>query len=483
MDLRPTTTCLLLWQLCILLIVVGALLHQYEYFAGAFAIIAYLMVAGVRFQRQVHIIRPSMTLQRRLDRDRGHVGGTCRVHLEISNMSSLALHVDRFEDNAVLNGSELKLVQPGRIVLGNQPSSIQYDVELQRTGVLNFVSVNLCITDDRRLYQSIIPIPATGRLEVVAPYLVSEMQLTPMQLYGGAPEQRRIGPAGTDYAATRAYIPGDELRRIDWKATARLNKLMVREFHAEVSSPVIALLDAGPSMSQPGFVSSRFEEGLAVAQLVAETALNAGDPFGFGIFDQKKLREHWLPELSQSRLQDLRRIALEAKTKPPRGVLAEPRMPITPRSIAKRVELLDSYANDSPLLYKLTVFLRNARLLLSGRFRRTGPYKALRAVSDLTKQAALIIVLTDLQADLEGLLEGVRYSRSRGHRTIIAQIASPWRLEEDLETAYVEYESNRRIIDRLREEGALVLDTRPEQLLGSIAKEISFGRILGRLKE
>ena len=311
--------------------------------------------------------------------------------------------------------------------------------------------------------------------------LVSEMQLTPMQLYGGATEQRRTGPSGTDYAATRAYLPGDNLHRIDWKATARLSKLMVREFHADVASPVIALLDAGPNMSHAGFLASRFEEALAVAQLVGADALEAGDPFGFGIFDREALRAHFLPEPNRAGIQALHRIGRQTKVKPMRGVLPEPRVPVTRRSIRKRLGILESLSQDSLPLKKLAAFLGNALLPLPERFRRTGPYRALREISDLAKQPALVIVLTDLQGDLGGLLEGVRYSKRRGHHTVIAQIASPWRLERDLEAAYMKYESNRRIMERLREEGTTVLDTRPEQLLGAIGKEIAFGKLLGGL--
>jgi uncharacterized protein (DUF58 family) len=480
-DLSPTANSLLLLQLGVLLIVIGVALHVYEYFAGALAVFVYVAAVGIRFQRQLASIRPNLAAERRLDRKRGHVGDVCGIEVEIWNRTNQTVHLDHLEDRADLNGSELVCDQLGRIARPNQKTSIRYETRLQQTGLLTFGWLKLWVTDARRLYVSTVLIQAPAKLEVDAPVLVSEMQLTPMQLYGGATEQRRIGPSGTDYAATRAYLPGDDLHRIDWKATARLGKLMVREFHADVASPVITLLDAGPNMSHAGFLASRFEEALAVARLVGENALDAGDPFGFGIFDRHALREHFLPQPNRSGIQALHRIGRQTKVKPPRGVLPEPRLPVTRRSIRKRLRILEALSEDSLPLKKLAAFVGNARLVLPERLRRTGPYRALRAMSDLVKQPALVIVLTDLQGDLEGLLEGVRYSRSRGHHTVIAQIASAWRLEEGLEAAYVKYESNRRIIERLREEETTVLDTRPEQVLGAIGKEIAFGKLLGGL--
>jgi uncharacterized protein (DUF58 family) len=54
---------------------------------------------------------------------------------------------------------------------------------------------------------------------------------------------------GTEYAETREYMPGDELRRVDWKATARLQKLMVKQFHQDSGGAVNLVYDlktAGP---------------------------------------------------------------------------------------------------------------------------------------------------------------------------------------------------------------------------------------------
>ncbi len=54
---------------------------------------------------------------------------------------------------------------------------------------------------------------------------------------------------GTEYFETREYIPGDDLKKVDWKATARLQKLMVKKFHKEVGGSVNLIYDekvAGP---------------------------------------------------------------------------------------------------------------------------------------------------------------------------------------------------------------------------------------------
>jgi hypothetical protein len=48
----------------------------------------------------------------------------------------------------------------------------------------------------------------------------------------GEVEKNVLGP-GLEYAETREYVPGDNLRRVDWKATARSSSLMIKHFYSE----------------------------------------------------------------------------------------------------------------------------------------------------------------------------------------------------------------------------------------------------------
>lgn len=89
--------------------------------------------------------------------------------------------------------------------------------------------------------------------------------------------------AGLEFAQYRAYEPGDEPRRVDWKLYARSDRFFVRE--AERESPLSAwlLLDASASMAQqddgrPGW--SRLDAARAIAECTIELALRQGDRFG-----------------------------------------------------------------------------------------------------------------------------------------------------------------------------------------------------------
>src|SRR5436190_1077290 len=66
--------------------------------------------------------------------------------------------------------------------------------------------------------------------------------------------------SGIEFADYRQYSPGDDLRRVDWNAYARLGTLHVRQSQAEHDTILYLLLDASPSMDfgdPPKFLAAR----------------------------------------------------------------------------------------------------------------------------------------------------------------------------------------------------------------------------------
>jgi len=82
----------------------------------------------------------------------------------------------------------------------------------------------------------------------------------------------RTGLPGDEFRSVREYHPGDNPRRIHWKASARLGKLCVRETERERSAPVVILLDARIPLSTPKSERPATREALELAiSFVAET--------------------------------------------------------------------------------------------------------------------------------------------------------------------------------------------------------------------
>jgi uncharacterized protein (DUF58 family) len=92
---------------------------------------------------------------------------------------------------------------------------------------------------------------------------------------------------GTAFAGLRDYVPGDDPRLLDWKATARHGRLISREQTIERSQTVISLVDCGRAMTQLAGHYSRFEHVLSAALVLSDVAATSGDRVGLLAFDDQ----------------------------------------------------------------------------------------------------------------------------------------------------------------------------------------------------
>ena len=130
-------------------------------------------------------------------------------------------------------------------------------------------------------------------------------------------QKRRLG-AGTEFAELREYGVGDDIRLIDWKATARSTRPLVRVLEPEKEQTLIILLDRGRLMTAQVQGLKRFDWGLNSTLALALAGLNRGDRVGIGVFDREVIT--WIPpERGQHHLSKL----IERLT-PIQPVLLEP---------------------------------------------------------------------------------------------------------------------------------------------------------------
>ena len=90
---------------------------------------------------------------------------------------------------------------------------------------------------------------------------------------GGAGGSRRSRQTGSsaEFSDYREYVPGDDIRRLDWNAYARFDKLFLKRFMEEQESLVTVLLDASASMA------AKWASARSAAEAVGYLALTGGD--------------------------------------------------------------------------------------------------------------------------------------------------------------------------------------------------------------
>ena len=92
-----------------------------------------------------------------------------------------------------------------------------------------------------------------------------------------------------DFAEHRQYQPGDDLRRIDWKAYARTDRFYVKEYEADTNAGVLFALDVTGSMDYASGAVNKFTYARMLVACLAWLAQRQGDRVGLATFADRVL--------------------------------------------------------------------------------------------------------------------------------------------------------------------------------------------------
>lgn len=95
----------------------------------------------------------------------------------------------------------------------------------------------------------------------------------------------RFKGRGLEFRDFREYLPGDDVRTIDWNVTARFGKPFVKNSEEERELSVVLILDLGPSQNFGSGKETKSELARQLATLMGLTALASGDKLGLLVTD------------------------------------------------------------------------------------------------------------------------------------------------------------------------------------------------------
>jgi len=99
-------------------------------------------------------------------------------------------------------------------------------------------------------------------------------------------QSSRLYGRGMDYAESRAYQPGDDVRRLDWRLTARSGRLHTKLFQEEREGQLLILLDQNPGMRFGTRTRFKCVQAARAAALAAWYAVKAGERIGLVAFGE-----------------------------------------------------------------------------------------------------------------------------------------------------------------------------------------------------
>jgi len=101
----------------------------------------------------------------------------------------------------------------------------------------------------------------------------------------------RLRGRGLDFEEIRRYIPGDDIRTMDWRVTARTQKPHTRVYTEEKDRPVLLVVDQRLSMFFGSQVAMKSVTAAEVAAMGAWRTLSVGDRVGALVFNDSEIRE------------------------------------------------------------------------------------------------------------------------------------------------------------------------------------------------
>ncbi|MEZ4710005.1 MAG: DUF58 domain-containing protein [Caldilineaceae bacterium] len=180
-------------------------------------------------------------------------------------------------------------------VTAGQPQHFSYMVTPPRRGDYAFGNLHLRWQSVLGLLTRQAAFPAAEPVKVY-PNLVDvkkyDLQLRKNRLWELGLRNAKIFGSGTEFERLRDYLPDDEYRRINWKATARRGKPISVEYETERSQNIMALLDIGRMMRSPVGEIAKLDYAVNAVLLLTYVAAQKGDKVGLLTFADEV--NHWL---------------------------------------------------------------------------------------------------------------------------------------------------------------------------------------------
>lgn len=249
-------------------IVLGRLLGLSELYVIGAVVLALVVAASL-----VAIARPlRLAVARSVNPARLHVGSVGQVELAVRN-GELRTPVVRMTDQVEgTNGAQLFLSP----VASGGTARAAYKLPTERRGIVSVGPVMFQATDPFGFAVRRYTAPNVGQL-VVYPEVIPIPPAPPSP----ATERRStsdvpefLGGRSDEFHALRQYVPGDDIRRINWPASARHDDLIVREDEAPTQNHLTVLLD---NVALSG--TEALDKGCVVAASLVNAVRSRNDPF------------------------------------------------------------------------------------------------------------------------------------------------------------------------------------------------------------
>jgi len=263
-----------------------------SYFVKLFLPLAYLMSVAIFVLVLADIVmlfsrRTKIFASRQIGKMLS-LGDENPVSISLENASKSNLRVDVFDELPIQFqerqfGMDVRLKE-------NDDLLLHYQVRPVSRGEYHWGDINLIARSSIGLVGRRIRIPA-GKMAPVFPSIIQmkKFELTAfarISNYEGIKKVRRLGHS-YEFEKIKAYVKGDDVRSINWKATGRRDQLMVNQYEDERAQQIYSVLDKSRAMHMPFNELSLLDYAINTSLVLTNIALKKHDKAGLITFSNK----------------------------------------------------------------------------------------------------------------------------------------------------------------------------------------------------
>nr|WP_282135438.1 DUF58 domain-containing protein [Seonamhaeicola maritimus] len=210
------------------------------------------------------------------------------IHLSIENFYTFPVYIRIIDE--IPEQFQVRHFRIDRKLDASNITELEYELRPTERGEYHFGKLNIYVSS----VFGLIARRFSFNDEEMIPTYPSFIQLRKYNLLAisnnlnqyGIKKVRKLGHT-MEFEQIKEYVLGDDLRTINWKATAKKNQLMVNQFQDEKSQPIYSVIDKGRVMKMPFDALSLLDYAINAALVISNVALKKHDKAGIFSFSKK----------------------------------------------------------------------------------------------------------------------------------------------------------------------------------------------------
>lgn len=225
---------------------------------------------------------------KRIVPDKFSNGDTNQIEIKIRNNYPFISHIEVIDE--VPEQFQIRDFKIKETISPRQERTITYNLTPKERGEYHFGFLNIYASSaiklvaKRFMFENEVMVPTYPSFKQLKKFELLNINKNAMDY--GLKKVRRLGHT-MEFEQIKDYVLGDDLRTINWKATAKKNQLMVNQFQDEKSQPVYSIIDKGRIMKMPFDGLSLLDYAINATLVISNIVLKKHDKAGMLSFSKK----------------------------------------------------------------------------------------------------------------------------------------------------------------------------------------------------